>query len=109
MSNNNVKTININSRIFSIQYLKFTNGLFVSIWEGSEQKIGGLSLAMKIMEQVNLSTIIPAKYGDNFGLMLAETAASESNGIVLISFFASSELNNSIFQEIQKDLLNIIQ
>jgi len=109
MSNNNVKTININSRTFSIQYIRFINGLFVSIWEGYEQKIGGLSLAVKIIEQVNSSTIIPVKYGDTFGLMLAETVASESNGIVLISLFVSSELDNSIFQEIQKELFNILQ
>ena len=104
----NPKTIEINSRTFSIQHMQFNNGLFFSIWEGSEQKIGGLSLAVKVMEQVTSSTILPVKYGETFGLMLAETVASASDGISLISLFVSSELDNFIFQRIQKELFDII-
>ena len=102
------KTIEINSRVFSIQHMQFNNGLFFSIWEGSEQKIGGLSLAVKVIEQVTSNTIIPVKYGEAFGLMLAETVASASDGIALISLFVSSELDNFIFQRIQKELFDIV-
>ena len=65
-------------------------------------------MAVKVMEQVTSNTIIPVKYGEAFGLMLAETVASASDGIALISLFVSSELDNFIFQRIQKELFDIV-
>ena len=98
------KKLILGSRIFYIRELRFDNGCFLAICEGESERIGGLSVALKIAQRVNSSNVIPMKYGSVFGSLMAETVAAITGGIAIFSLFLLSELDGETFQFLQKEV-----
>ena len=85
--------IDVDSRNFTIQVLRFDNGSYVSISEGQE-KIGGLTASIGTGTVPITTSIIPAKSESLFLKLMSEQLASIITGINIVSAFIPKELEN---------------
>ncbi len=87
------KVVEINDRKFIIGVLKVSNGCFLVVSEGSELRLGSLSMSIKTGDMTSSSVLIPSKFGGFLDTMFSEIVASVVKGISVASLFISKEMD----------------
>ncbi|MFQ6134785.1 MAG: hypothetical protein ACE5KU_03085 [Nitrososphaerales archaeon] len=99
------KSVSILGRDFKMRLLSFSNGCFLSISEGSEERIGSLTLSMKIHDKVEHTAVIPERRAGILSSILSEMAANLTRGIAIVSLYVL----NGLSAELAKDLLKEVR
>ena len=102
------KTINLESRSFSLQILKFENGYFVSVTEGTN-KLGSMVVSLATGPTPITTTIIPSKSEALFLRLIAERISTRMRGIAVVSAFIQKELEPTIAKAIMTEIMELIQ
>lgn len=104
------KTIDVQNRQFMIQALRFENGNFVSITEGSE-KIGSMVVSLAAGPRPITTTVIPAKTESLFIKLTAEKISSTVQGIAIVTVNVQNEIDidsaKAILSEITEMIRNV--
>jgi hypothetical protein len=102
------KTINLGSRNFSLQILKFDNGCFVSVTEGSS-KLGSMVVSLTTRQNPITTTVIPSKSESLFLKLIAERISTTMHGIAVVSTFVQKELDPDTAKVLMTEIIEIIQ
>jgi hypothetical protein len=102
------KTVNLGSRSFSLQILKFENGCFVSITEGSA-KLGSMVVSLTTGQTPITTTVIPSKSESLFLKLTAERISARMRGIAVVSTFVQKELDPDTAKVLMAEISEIIQ
>jgi hypothetical protein len=102
------KTVNLGSRNFSLQILKFENGCFVSVTEGSS-KLGSMVVSLTTGQNPITTTVIPSKSESLFLKLIAERISTRMNGIAVVSTFVQKELDPDTAKVLMTEIIEIIQ
>ena len=102
------KTINLESRSFSLQILKFENGYFVSVTEGTN-KLGSMVVSLATSPTPITTTMIPSKSEALFLRLIAERISTRMRGIAVVSAFIQKELEPTIAKAIMTEIMELIQ
>ena len=102
------KTVNLESRSFSLQILKFENGYFVSVTEGTN-KLGSMVVSLATGPTPITTTIIPSKSEALFLRLIAERISTRMRGIAVVSAFIQKELEPTIAKAIMAEIMELIQ
>jgi len=102
------KTINLESRSFSLRIQKFENGYFVSISEGSN-KIGSMVVSLATGPTPITTTVIPSKSNSLFLKLTAERISTKMKGIAIISSFIQKELETNTVKALMTEIMNMIR
>jgi len=102
------KTINLESRSFSLQILKFENGYFVSVTEGTN-KLGSMVVSLATGPTPVTTTIIPSKSEGLFLRLIAERISTRMRGIAVVSVFIQKELEPTSAKAIMTEIMELIQ
>jgi len=93
------KTVNLESRSFSLQILKFENGYFVSVTEGTN-KLGSMV--------VSLATG-PSRSESLFLKLTAERISTRMKGIAVVSAYIQKELEPDTAKAIMTEIMEMVQ
>ena len=102
------KTINLESRSFSLQIIKFENGYFVSVTEGTN-KLGSMVVSLATGPTPVTTTIIPSKSEGLFLRLIAERISTRMRGIAVVSAFIQKELEPTSAKAIMTEIMELIQ
>ena len=102
------KTINLESRSFSLRIQKFENGYFVSISEGSN-KIGSMVVSLATGPTPITTTVIPSKSNSLFLKLTAERISTKMKGIAIISSFIQKELETNTVKALMTEIMDMIR
>ncbi|MDW7641318.1 MAG: proteasome assembly chaperone 4 [Nitrosarchaeum sp.] len=102
------KTINLESRTFSLKIVKFDNGYFVSVTEGSD-KLGSMVASLATGPTPITTTIIPSRSESIFLKLTAERISTRMKGIAIVSTFIQKELEPDTAKGIMTEIMEIIQ
>ncbi|MCE9652340.1 MAG: hypothetical protein K8Q89_04695 [Nitrosarchaeum sp.] len=102
------KTVTLESRNFSLQILKFDNGYFVSITEGSN-KLGSMVISLATGPTAVTTTIIPSRTESLFLKLTAERISTRMKGIAVVSSFIQKELEIDTAKAIMSEIMDMIQ
>ena len=102
------KTINLGSRNFSLQILKFDNGSFVSISEGSS-KIGSMVVSLNIGQNPVTTTVIPSKSESLLLKLMSEKISFKMHGIAIVTTFLQKELDPDTAKVLMTEIMEIIE
>ena len=102
------KTINLESRSFSLQIIKFENGYFVSVTEGTN-KLGSMVVSLATGPTPVTTTIIPSKSEALFLRLIAERISTRMRGIAVVSAFIQKELEPTSAKAIMTEIMELIQ
>ena len=103
--------ISLNDESFHLSILKYTNGYFVSISEGSKQTLGSISLSLKQSNLVNTTIITPSRFSPMIPQLISELASESSNGIGMSSVYLTKDIKPetaiSLIETIKSHLKNL--
>jgi hypothetical protein len=99
------KTISISGRNFRLRLIHFSNGCFMLVSEGAEERLGSLTLSLKIRDRIEHTSVIPEMRAMIFAPILADLVAKFSSGISVVSLY----LEDALQQELAQDLLKLIR
>jgi hypothetical protein len=102
------KTINLESRSFYLQILKFGNGYFVSVTEGTN-KLGSMVVSLATGPNPVTTTIIPSKSESLFLRLAAERISTQMRGIAVVSAFIQKELDPTSAKAILTEIMELIK
>ncbi|HUU48931.1 MAG TPA: proteasome assembly chaperone 4 [Nitrosopumilaceae archaeon] len=102
------KTIELGGRSFFLQILKFENGYFVSITEGSS-KLGSMVVSLSTGQNPVTTTVIPSKSDSLFLKLVAETISARTRGIAIVSTYVQKELDADTAKVLMTEIIEIIQ
>jgi hypothetical protein len=102
------KTISLESRNFSLHILKFDNGYFVSVTEGSN-KLGSMVVSLATGPTPVTTTIIPSRTESLFLKLIAERISTRMKGIAVVSSFIQKELEPDTAKTIMTEIMEMIQ
>ena len=102
------KTVDLGSRIFSLKILKFDNGCFVSVTEGSS-KLGSMVVSLTTGQNPITTTVIPSKSESLFLKLISERISSRIRGIAIVSTFVQKEIDPSTAKVLMTEIMEIIQ
>ena len=102
------KTIDVENRSFLVQLIRFDNGYFVSISEGS-QKIGSMEVSLGSGPSPTTATVIPAKTDSLFLKLTAEKISTLSKGISIVSMFSTKELGNEVAKTLMNEIMEMVR
>lgn len=102
------KTIDLGGRNFSLQILKFDNGSFVSVSEGSS-KIGSMVVSLNTGQNPVTTTVIPSKSESLFLKLVAEKISFKMHGIAIVSTFIEKELDSDTAKVLMTEIMEIIE
>jgi hypothetical protein len=102
------KTVDVGNRSFQVQLIRFENGNFVSISEGS-QKLGSMVVSIGTGPTPTTTTIIPAKTGSLFLKLTAEKISTYAKGISIVSMFATNELGNDVAKALMTNIMEMVR
>jgi Proteasome assembly chaperone 4 len=102
------KTVTLESRNFSLKILKFDNGYFVSITEGSN-KLGSMVVSLATGPTAVTTTIIPSRTESLFLKLTAERISTRMKGIAVVSSFIQKELEIDTAKAIMSEIMDMIQ
>jgi hypothetical protein len=102
------KTVDLGSRNFSLQILKFENGCFVSVTEGS-CKLGSMVVSLTTGQNPITTTVIPSKSESLFLKLIAERISTRMHGIAIVSTFVQKELDPDTAKVLMTEIIEIIQ
>lgn len=96
------------NRHFVLEIVYFSNGLFMTLTEGSVNTFGSLSISIKTDRQVNTNTIIPTKYSPIFCQLISEMSCNLSQGIAVVSVYLTSDLTPDMAKKILETIKSYI-
>ncbi len=96
------------SRTFSLKIVKFDNGYFVSVTEGSD-KLGSMVASLATGPTPITTTIIPSRSESIFLKLTAERISTRMKGIAIVSTFIQKELEPDTAKGIMTEIMEIIQ
>lgn len=102
------KTVEVDDRKFQVEILKFDNGYFVSVSEGSK-KLGSMVVSLSTGPTPVTTTIIPAKNESLFLKLTAERISSSMKGIVIVSAFLNKELDSNAAKTLMAEIMEVIR
>jgi len=102
------KTIDLGGRNFSLQILKFDNGSFISVSEGSS-KIGSMVVSLNAGQNPVTTTVIPSKSESLFLKLVAEKISFKMHGIAIVSTFIQKELDSDTAKVLMTEIMEIIE
>lgn len=102
------KTIVLEGRYFSLRVLKFTNGYFVSISEGSD-RLGSLVVSAAAGPTPATTDVIPSRYESLFPKLLAEQMSTRVKGIAMISLFLQTEIEHEAVKSLMAKIMEMVQ
>lgn len=102
------KTTSLESRSFSLRIQKFDNGFFVSVTEGSTNKIGSMVVSMATGPTPITTTVIPSKSESLFLKLTAERISTRMHGIVLVSAFVQKELEPDTAKALISEIMEVV-
>ena len=102
------KTVDVENRSFVVQIIRFENGNFVSVSEGSK-KIGSMVVSIGSGPAPTTATVIPAKTDSLFLKLTAEKISTQTKGIGIVSMFANRELGNEIAKTLMAEIMEMIR
>jgi hypothetical protein len=102
------KTVDLGSRNFSLQILKFENGCFVSVTEGSS-KLGSMVVSLTTGQNPITTTVIPSKSESLFLKLIAERISATMHGIAVVSTFVQKELDPDTAKVLMTEIMDIVQ
>ena len=102
------KTVNLGSRSFSLKIIKFENGYFVSVSEGSP-KIGSMVVSLSTGQNPITTTVIPSKSESLFLKLTAERISTRMHGIAIVSTYVQKELDSDTAKVLMTEIIEIIQ
>lgn len=95
-------------RIFLIKFLPFQNGCFIALAEGSH-KIGSIYVSISSSNKVNTAKVIPSKFDSMFVNTISEKVSSMINGICLVSFHSTKQLQLDDMKAIMGEIMKLIE
>lgn len=84
-------SVETENRKFDVSILKYDNGFFISITEGS-RKFGATIISIGSGPSPSSSTIIPSKTDSLFLKLISQKVASEVRGLCILSLSTQKEL-----------------
>ena len=102
------KIITESQRSFTLKCVSFENGLLILVAEGSD-RIGSLTVSISSSKKSNTATVIPSKYHSVFINTVSERVASMINGICIVSFYSTNQLNLEDMKEIIEEIMHIVR
>jgi hypothetical protein len=93
-SDHRVISVETENRKFDVNILKYDNGFFISISEGSK-RLGAMMISIGTGSTANTSTITPAKYDALFLKLVSQRIASEVRGLCIVSLLTQKELGSN--------------
>jgi hypothetical protein len=102
------KTVDLESRSFSLQILKFENGCFVSVSEGSS-KLGSMVVSLTTGQNPITTTVIPSKNESVFLKLIAERISTRMHGIAIVSTYVQKELDPNTAKVLMTEIMEIIE
>ena len=102
------KTVDLESRSFSLQILKFENGCFISVTEGSS-KLGSMVVSLTTGQNPITTTVIPSKSESLFLKLIAERISTRMHGIAIVSTSVQKELDPDTAKVLMTEIMEIIQ
>jgi len=102
------KTVNLGTRSFSLKVLKFENGCFVSVTEGSS-KLGSMVVSLTAGQNPITTTVIPSKSESLFLKLTAERISARMHGIAIVSTYVQKELDPDTAKVLMTEIIEIIQ
>lgn len=102
------KSIAINNRNFNINSINFVNGYFISVSEGEKDRLGSLTLSMKIRNRVEHTSIIPETRAGSLSIILSDMISNINEGITLLSLYVLKELDTNSASNLIKELKSFL-
>jgi hypothetical protein len=102
------KTVNLETRSFSLKIIKFDNGHFVSITEGPDN-LGSMVVSLATGPTPITTTIIPSRSESLFLKLTAERISTRMKGIAVVSAFVKKELDPNTAKAIMTEIMEMIQ
>ena len=99
--------VNLESRTFFLQILKFENGYFVSVTEGTN-KIGSMVVSLATGPTPITTTIIPSRTDSIFQKLIAEQISTRMRGIALVSTFTQKELEPNTAKALMSEIMEMV-
>jgi hypothetical protein len=100
--------VDVENRSFHILILKFDNGSFISISEGSE-KIGAMVVSLSTSSTPVTTTVIPSKTESLFLRLTAEKISTMTQGIVIVSCNVQSVLNPETVKTLMSEIMEMVR
>jgi hypothetical protein len=101
------KVVNLESRTFFLQILKFENGYFVSVTEGTN-KIGSMVVSLATGPTPITTTIIPSRNESLFLKLVAEQISTRMRGVALVSTFIQKELESTTAKALMSEIIEMV-
>ena len=102
------KTIDLAGRRFFLKIIKFENGYFVSVAEGSD-KLGSMVVSLATGPTPVTTTVIPSRSESLFLKLTAERISTRMKGIAIVSAFIQKELDPNTAKAIMTEIMEMIQ
>ena len=102
------KIIDLEGRSFFLKIIKFENGYFISIAEGSD-KIGSMVVSLATGPAPITTTVIPSRSESLFLKLTAERISTRIKGIAIVSAFIQKELDPNTAKDIMTKIMEMIQ
>ncbi|PIN82226.1 MAG: hypothetical protein COW26_03870 [Nitrosopumilales archaeon CG15_BIG_FIL_POST_REV_8_21_14_020_33_23] len=102
------KTIDLEGRSFFLKIIKFENGYFVSVAEGSD-KLGSMVVSLATGPTPITTTVIPSRSESLFLKLTAERISTRMKGIAIVSAFIQKELEPNTAKAIMTEIMEMIQ
>jgi hypothetical protein len=102
------KIVTESQKAFILKCLSFENGLFILLAEGVD-RIGSLAVSITASNKSTTATVIPSKYHSVFINTISEKVSSMINGICIVSFYTTNQLNLNDMKAIMGEIMNIVE
>jgi len=91
-----------------VKVLKFENGNFVSVSEGSE-RLGSMVVSLSTGPTPVTTTVIPARTESLFLKLTAERISTSTRGIAIVSIYVQRELEPETAKTLMTAIIELIQ
>ncbi|MFL6425432.1 MAG: hypothetical protein ACJ71R_17835 [Nitrososphaeraceae archaeon] len=95
-------------RIFYVKYISFQNGCFIALDEGSDA-LGSISISISSSNKISTAKVIPSKFDSMFVDTISQRVSSMINGICLVSFHSTKQLQFEDMKAIMDEIMNLIR
>ena len=95
-------------RTFYAKYISFQNGCFIALHEGSDA-LGSISISISSSNKINTAKVIPSKFDSMFVDTISQRVSSMINGICLVSFHSTKQLQFEDMKAIMDEIMNLIR
>lgn len=102
------KTVDVDTRHFLVEVLKFDNGNFVSVSENSE-RLGSMVVSLATGPVPVTTTVIPARNESLFLKLTAERISTNTKGIAIVSAYVQRELEPDTAKTLMAAIMELIK